>query len=111
MRDGRRIPCRRRVPPHDAGGAGGIRWLSRRGGSRERGPSALRLFRRWDSPKNYTLDERGLNVQRRAFDPERWADTMRPCACLFCTQKRREHSGPTLRERRFDDVHRSVPHD
>jgi hypothetical protein len=66
---------------------------------------ALRLFRMWDAPKGNVLDERGLHKTRRAHDPERLADNLRPCACRACTSTRREFAGPTLRERRADAPH------
>lgn len=61
---------------------------------------AVRLFRCWDARPNTQRDERGLDVKRRAHDPERLADNLRPCSCYCCTANRREHAGPTMRELR-----------
>lgn len=61
---------------------------------------ALRLFKMWDAPKGNELDSRGLCVKRRANDPERLADNLRACSCIFCKANSREIAGPTMRERR-----------
>jgi hypothetical protein len=68
---------------------------------------ALRLFRQWDRPMfpHATLDERGLDVRRREFDPEKLADNMaqhRRCLCKPSLQ--RTLYGPTIRERRQIDA-------
>lgn len=66
--------------------------------------AALRLMQRWDSWKSGDeLDSRGLHVQRRANDPERYADNMKKCSCLGCCSRLRKTNGPTMQElRRID---------
>ena len=50
---------------------------------------AVRLFRTYDGlHKNRPLDERGLDVKRRANDPERLADNLAACSCLCCRNPR-----------------------
>lgn len=59
---------------------------------------ALRLYRMFDSGKNSPVDDRGLCVKRRPFDPERGADNLQRCSCYLCGN-RRDIEGPPLRER------------